>query len=595
MEEKTSAGTPTQQRDAGSDASDRVTKYRSLLRLPNVEEATALVEGRTIKRKKLPGGVQTTSFYASAPPPQRNVTVRLKAVVQNDKSVQVFVPGETKDEEETGPLVIADFAEEPAGYHVLKTFPLMDKKVLDDNEETDLLLDLKAKQAQVTELEASMEPHLRELMQKIVDERLDFEKSGHLLKKEEEERIMEANRKMRARLHVEDLEKQKRLEQDMEAVCCICNDGEVTPDNQIIFCESCDVAIHQLCYGVEKIPSEDYYCLACRHLGRDKDKQEDHVANEKPVPLPVMCQLCPHKGGALIRSNVPSSPDDTGKLGKWVHVVCAKWQGLVFVNPRKHDLIEDYTELRDSFRRMRIHCFLCQGERGCMNQCRRAGCNNWIHVLCARSSGLCEVSHGEDCHGDVPDHPWSLLCPAHSGIKPDNIPKDSIPLPKLVEMADEFPPEQEPEKQPIVPIPFNTANGDERRHLLADHNYEQALIFELLNKRHVGIRCEVCDMLTESSKDIIRCVKCSVSFCHGCKIAADNLDGSYKCPACVSLNLKSEEETEDPCCIACFQRDGPLRPAFATPVKKSTWVNRRKEYLRSIFAKNFWVHTMCAL
>jgi len=38
---------------------------------------------------------------------------------------------------------------------------------------------------------------------------------------------------------------EKERDQDMDAVCEICNDGEVTPDNQIIFCEACNVAVNQ--------------------------------------------------------------------------------------------------------------------------------------------------------------------------------------------------------------------------------------------------------------------------------------------------------------------------------------------------------------
>ena len=293
---------------------DNPTKFRSLVRLPNVEEATALVEGRIFKRKKLPGGLNAISYYASAPPPQRSVTVKLQAVLKNgnDKdqdTVQIFDKtknegGEEAHEEEKEevPVKIPDFVEEAAGFHVMKTFPIMDKSVLFDEEESDLLRELKTKQAQVAELEKGMEPHLRNLLSRVVQERLEYEKGDYWAKKQEEERIMEANRRMIDRRRVEDLEKQKKLEQDMDAVCCICNDGEVTPDNQIIFCESCDVPVHQHCYGVEKIPSEDYYCLACQYFGYDTAAKESNISREKPTTLPVICSLCPHKGGALIRA-----------------------------------------------------------------------------------------------------------------------------------------------------------------------------------------------------------------------------------------------------------------------------------------------------
>lgn len=36
-----------------------------------------------------------------------------------------------------------------------------------------------------------------------------------------------------------------RVEEDMEAVCAVCMSGEVGPARQIVFCEHCNVAVHQ--------------------------------------------------------------------------------------------------------------------------------------------------------------------------------------------------------------------------------------------------------------------------------------------------------------------------------------------------------------
>ncbi len=40
-----------------------------------------------------------------------------------------------------------------------------------------------------------------------------------------------------------------------EALCAICADGTSVEPNVIVFCERCDMAVHQLCYGIEEIPS----------------------------------------------------------------------------------------------------------------------------------------------------------------------------------------------------------------------------------------------------------------------------------------------------------------------------------------------------
>jgi PHD-finger len=91
-----------------------------------------------------------------------------------------------------------------------------------------------------------------------------------MAKQDEERRIIAESRKMLERRKELDMAWQRQLEKDMDAVCVICDDGEVTPDNQILFCEACNVVVHQTCYGIDQVPQGDYYCLACRRLGRDK-------------------------------------------------------------------------------------------------------------------------------------------------------------------------------------------------------------------------------------------------------------------------------------------------------------------------------------
>ena len=46
-----------------------------------------------------------------------------------------------------------------------------------------------------------------------------------------------------------------------EALCAICADGTSVEPNVIVFCERCDMAVHQLCYGIEQIPSGEQLLL----------------------------------------------------------------------------------------------------------------------------------------------------------------------------------------------------------------------------------------------------------------------------------------------------------------------------------------------
>lgn len=83
-------------------------------------------------------------------------------------------------------------------------------------------------------------------------------------------------------------------------VCDVCRSPFSEDGNEMVFCDSCNVCVHQACYDIEEIPSGEWYCQPCRELGR-VDK--------------ASCILCPNKNGAMKRT-----PDD-----KWAHVSCSLW------------------------------------------------------------------------------------------------------------------------------------------------------------------------------------------------------------------------------------------------------------------------------
>jgi hypothetical protein len=494
-------------------------------------------------------------------------------------------------------------------WDLLRCFPIKEEASQTGELESEILSELRVKQEELVDMEKSLEPKVRGLLAKAIEERMKYELPESRERREGAKRTLLEYKEVVARRKEFDQVCQDQLEEDMNAVCSICNDGEVTPDNQILFCEACNVAVHQICYGVEKIPEGDYYCIACRHFKRDqmilskpdtclKDGATAATRPDLP-PLPIVCELCPVKHGAFTRLDTPMSASDDSSVTKWVHMTCAKWQGLNMVNLRDASLVEDVTLLKQYFRRDNIWCCICKGMRGAYHTCRFEGCENHCHITCARESGLCEVVHGDSVDGTVPDNAWTLLCPDHSQIDNEED-KNWTRVEELIRAAKEFP--VDPMPPPLVKDlkPFNKCTGEDRKVALAVREYEDIFMEDVLSRKLSGVRCEVCDTIEDvNGKNLCRCIDCGCVVCFACEFTDDPGQRSFQCHSCRFLAGKDDElierNQERPECSLCNQKDGLLIKAKSKPIlKQGFWKNNPIQYEKSLFTKANWAHLMCA-
>ncbi|XP_024430776.2 E3 ubiquitin-protein ligase Jade-2 [Desmodus rotundus] len=150
------------------------------------------------------------------------------------------------------------------------------------------------------------------------------------------------------------------IEYDEDVVCDVCRSPEGEDGNEMVFCDKCNVCVHQACYGILKVPTGSWLCRTCA-LG-----------------VQPKCLLCPKRGGAL-------KPTRSGT--KWVHVSCALWIPEVSIGcPEKMEPITKISHIPAS--RWALSCSLCKECTGTCIQCSMPSCITAFHVTCAFDHGL---------------------------------------------------------------------------------------------------------------------------------------------------------------------------------------------------------------
>ena len=221
--------------------------------------------------------------------------------------------------------------------------------------------------------------------------------------------------------------------------CCVCGSEEDDDNDRIVFCDGCNIAVHQSCYGIPVVPEGDleWFCEPCtaKRAGGKRAK----AASE------LTCPACPLTSGAF-----KATLD--GKYGGWAHAACTfliKGPGFNEIvptsNPHVNELIgaagferawEARPELGPHAKRV-IGCALCEGadekRSGLRVQCAYKKCTVAFHVSCALENG--QLADGE-----------MLYCANHSKVE-----RKKLEARDSVEEDDGAAEEEEEEESPSPP------------------------------------------------------------------------------------------------------------------------------------------------
>ncbi|XP_044021594.1 protein Jade-1 isoform X11 [Siniperca chuatsi] len=185
--------------------------------------------------------------------------------------------------------------------------------------------------------------------------------------------------------HAMETEEGLGIEYDEDVVCDVCQSPDGEDNNEMVFCDKCNICVHQACYGIQKVPKGSWLCRICA-LG-----------------ILPKCQLCPKKGGAM-------KPTRSGT--KWVHVSCALWIPEVSIgNPEKMEPITNVSQIPSN--RWALICCLCKEKTGACIQCSAKNCRTAFHVTCGLHASL-EMNTILTEDDEVK---FKSYCPKHSGLE----------------------------------------------------------------------------------------------------------------------------------------------------------------------------------
>ena len=196
---------------------------------------------------------------------------------------------------------------------------------------------------------------------------------------------------------------------DDDIVCSACL-GDREPGDEILFCDGCDVAVHQKCYDVKKIPDGKWFCDPCK---------KGLIAGSS------ICQLCSTKSGILVA---------TDKDEEYVHSLCSTyipevfWSGASEMHVLASSSSAPQMQMAPNLShvpqaRWKLKCEICQKKNSAALQCAYGRCVRAVHPTCfvhgqgKSNSNSNSASSSKPAFFDIPEeNELNVYCAAHIAL-----------------------------------------------------------------------------------------------------------------------------------------------------------------------------------
>ena len=190
-------------------------------------------------------------------------------------------------------------------------------------------------------------------------------------------------------------------EEDSEDICFVCNNCDFNQSLFLYECEQCGIKVHQFCYGINFTkPQKHWKCDKCKEMSIDEGNN-------------LECILCPNKGGAMKKINIPKDSSfyiylmncrnkkDFANMNNnnnyniiipknkfkeidcaWVHLSCAIWNNK-FINIGNYDSKKNINI--NNYEKFNNLCNICNKDNfGPIVKCNNNNCDFQCHPECAR-------------------------------------------------------------------------------------------------------------------------------------------------------------------------------------------------------------------